>query len=380
MKVTGLITEYNPFHNGHQYHMDMARRMTGADAVLVVMSGDFVQRGLPAITDKYSRTRMALAAGADAVIELPLAAAVGSAEYFAAGAIQVLNACGCITDLVYGCECDPPEQLTPIAQLLASETEEYQTTLREYLKSGWSYPAARSCTIQKILPASGRILESPNNILGLEYQKALLQTGSLIHPHGLVRKGIGYHQSASCIREAAAAGTLEQMADYLPDFVRRELTLPLFADDFMPMLSYRLRMLSVKELTGHFDVSKELALRIHRRSRGISDWESLIQALASKNQTRTHIQRALIHILTGLSQEEAGRSPLALRMLGFRKNSPLLRLLKDSSCLPVITKLADAPEDAFRAEIRAADIYRLAQQNKMHFRLPDEYHSGPVIL
>ena len=138
MKVTGLITEYNPFHSGHQYHMDEARRLTGADAILVVMSGDFVQRGLPAITDKYSRTRMALTAGADAVIELPLAAATGSAEYFASGAVQTLNACGCVTDLVYGCECDPPELLTPIARLLSEEPDSFRATLLENLRSGVS--------------------------------------------------------------------------------------------------------------------------------------------------------------------------------------------------------------------------------------------------
>ena len=166
LKVTGLITEYNPFHSGHQYHMDEARRLTGADAILVVMSGDFVQRGLPAITDKYSRTRMALTAGADAVIELPLAAATGSAEYFASGAVQTLNACGCVTDLVYGCECDPPELLTPIARLLSEEPDSFRATLLENLRSGLSYPAARSLAIQKILPDFGRILDLPNNILG----------------------------------------------------------------------------------------------------------------------------------------------------------------------------------------------------------------------
>ena len=176
MKVTGLITEYNPFHSGHQYHMDEARRLTGADAILVVMSGDFVQRGLPAITDKYSRTRMALTAGADAVIELPLAAATGSAEYFASGAVQTLNACGCVTDLVYGCECDPPELLTQIARLLSEEPDSFRATLLENLRSGLSYPAARSLAIQKILPDFGRILDLPNNILGIEYQKALIHT------------------------------------------------------------------------------------------------------------------------------------------------------------------------------------------------------------
>ena len=244
MKVTGLITEYNPFHSGHQYHMDEARRLTGADAILVVMSGDFVQRGLPAITDKYSRTRMALTAGADAVIELPLAAATGSAEYFASGAVQTLNACGCVTDLVYGCECDPPELLTPIARLLSEEPDSFRAALLENLRSGLSDPAARSLAIQKILPDFGRILDLPNNILGIEYQKALIQTGSPIRPHGLVRRGIGYHQSASSIREAAAAGSLDRMTSYLPGFVRKELTTPLLADDLMLLLLYRLRILS----------------------------------------------------------------------------------------------------------------------------------------
>lgn len=380
MKVTGLITEYNPFHSGHQYHMDEARRLTGADAILVVMSGDFVQRGLPAITDKYSRTRMALTAGADAVIELPLAAATGSAEYFASGAVQTLNACGCVTDLVYGCECDPPELLTPIARLLSEEPDSFRAALQENLRRGLSYPAARSLAIQKILPDFGRILDLPNNILGIEYQKALIQTGSPIRPHGLVRRGIGYHQSASSIREAAAAGSLDRMTGYLPDFVRKELTTPLLADDLMLLLLYRLRILSTEELTTYFDVSPELAARIHRGYQGTDRWDTLVQTLASRNRTRTHIQRALIHILTGLTREEARKEPTALRLLGFRKGSPLLRALKDHAQLPVVTKLADAPADAFSAEIRAADIYRLVQQACSGALFPDEYHAGPVIL
>lgn len=170
------------------------------------------------------------------------------------------------------------------------------------------------------------------------------------------------------------------MTGYLPDFVRKELTTPLLADDLMLLLLYRLRILSTEELTTYFDVSPELAARIHRGYQGIDRWDTLVQTLASRNRTRTHIQRALIHILTGLTREEARKEPTALRLLGFRKGSPLLRALKDHAQLPVVTKLADAPADAFSAEIRAADIYRLVQQARSGALFPDEYHAGPVIL
>lgn len=376
MKITGLITEYNPFHQGHQYHMDIAREMTDADAVVVVMSGDFVQRGLPALVDKYARTRMALAAGADCVLELPVRAATGSAEGFAEGAICLLDALGCVTDLVYGCECEKPEQLSAVAALLADEPKEYQLRLRDALRQGLRYPLARSQAAEELLPGSAELLQTPNNILAIEYEKAILRCHSAIRPRPLLRRGLGYHASATAIREACAAGRLAELSDYLPEFTRRELDHPLFADDFSQMLQYRLRMLTEEEMAAHLDVSPELAARITRENRQEYTYSELVSVLNSKNRTQTHIQRTLLHLLLGIKKEE---TPLrAARLLGFRRESPLLKELKNKSKLPLISKLADAPEGAFQDEIRAADLYRLAYFHRYGIKLPDEYHAGPV--
>lgn len=376
MRITGLITEYNPFHQGHQYHMDQAKAMTGADAVVVVMSGNFVQRGLPAMVNKYARTRMALAAGADCVLELPVRAATGSAERFAEGAIKLLNSLGCVTDLVFGCECEDSGKLSAAAALLAEEPEEYRTQLKEGLRQGLRYPLARSQAVEKLLPGVADLLQTPNNILAVEYEKALLRSGSCIRPHALVRRGMGYHQSATAIRRACADGRLPEMDHYLPDFTRKELNHPLFADDFSQMLQYRLLTLDEQEMPAFLDVSPELAARITRENRPEYTFSELISVLNSKNQTQTHIQRALIHLLLGIKKEES--PPCAARLLGLRRESPLLKELKSSSKLPLVTKLADAPEAAFSEEIRAAELYNLAFFHRYGVKLPDEYHAGPV--
>lgn len=350
--------------------------MTGAEAVVVVMSGNFVQRGLPAVVNKYARTRMALAAGADCVVELPVRAATGSAERFADGAVQLLDALGCVTDLVYGCECEEPAHLSAVAALLAEEPEEYRALLREGLRQGLRYPLARSQAVERLLPDTAGLLNSPNNILAVEYQKAILRRHSPIQPHGLVRQGLGYHQSATAIREACAARRISQLADYLPEFTRQKLKNPLFADDFSQMLQYRLRTLPEAEMSSHLDVSPELAARICRENRPNYTFQQLVTALNSKNQTQTYIQRALLHLLLGIKKEETPL--LAARLLGFRRESPLLKELKTSSQLPLIPKLADAPAAAFAEEILAADLYNLAYYYRYGISLPDEYHAGPV--
>ena len=144
MKIAGIIAEYNPFHNGHKYHIEQTRKITGADFIIVVMSGNFTQRGTPAIMDKYSRARMALENGADMVLELPSCYACGSAEYFADGAIALLDKLGCVDYVCFGSECGDIELLRPIAEILATEPENYSEMLRAELKSGATFPRARN--------------------------------------------------------------------------------------------------------------------------------------------------------------------------------------------------------------------------------------------
>lgn len=202
MKVVGIVAEYNPFHNGHRYHIEEARKCTGADFVVVVMSGDFVQRGEPAVIDKYHRTEMALSQGADLVLELPAAFACASAEYFATGAVSLLHALGCVDTLCFGSECGHLDLLEEIADLFIQEPSEYKEYLKTALKSGYSFPAARDEALKEYFAEDlvktaqiASVLSAPNNILGIEYIKALKVLGSSIRPVTITRMGQGYHET-----------------------------------------------------------------------------------------------------------------------------------------------------------------------------------------
>ena len=199
MKVAGIIAEYNPFHKGHQYHIEETRKQTGADYVIAVMSGDYVQRGEPAIADKYMRTRMALSGGADLVIEMPVIYATASAEYFATAGIGILDRLGCVDYLSFGSEWADVEDYSSYATLFLEEPEEYRQILQEQLKRGKSFPEARAFTAGKLLfdskpETAVEFLKEPNHILGLEYIKALRRRNSSIQPITVKRKGNHYHE------------------------------------------------------------------------------------------------------------------------------------------------------------------------------------------
>ena len=184
MKVVGVIAEYNPFHLGHAFHLAQARRLTGADYVIAAMSGNYVQRGAPAMFDKFTRARAALENGADLVLELPLSTAAGSAEYFASGAVSLLQHTGVVTDLCFGSECGELSLLEYPARILADEPFAYRELLKRRLKSGAPYPKARAEALRQYdSRISADILKEPNNLLGLEYLKAVRRSGGKIRPH-----------------------------------------------------------------------------------------------------------------------------------------------------------------------------------------------------
>ncbi len=378
MNITALITEYNPFHNGHLYHLQQARALTGAQAVVVLMSGNFVQRGLPALVDKYRRTEMALRAGADAVLELPVAAATASAEGFASGGVSILHQLGAVTDLVYGCETADVEQIQRLAAFLLREPPAFRQALQAGLRRGLSFPAARQQAVQELLPDAAPLLQSPNNILAVEYHKALLRLHSPIRPHALQRQGAGYHESASTLRRLLAEGNAQGLAGQVPDFVPPLLPYTMNADDFSQMLLYRLFSLPEAELTGFADVTPELAARILRFRSPDQTFRQLAAQVKSPAHTLTRVQRALMHILLDIQKGEP--LPPAVRLLGLRKGTEALRAIKCRSRLPVVAKYADFPAELTAPERRAADLYRLAAWNRHGILLPDEYHAGPVAL
>ena len=417
MKVTGIIAEYNPFHNGHLYQITEAKKRTNADFILVVMSGDFMQRGTPAIVNKWERTRMALSHGADLVLELPAIFATASANLFALGGISLLAKTGVVTDLCFGAETDCLSDFLSLAEFLNKEPDFFKEHLKDGLKSGISFPCARSAalsseSITDSLPASSYdLLSAPNNILGVEYCKILLQISSSIQPHIIKREGAAYNDtgftesnrfaSASAIRNFFL--TEENICDervfsFLPaasaQILRNETknNALLSEDCFSALLQYKLLSEENLGFSSYFDVNNDLSNRIRHALCAFSGWSDFALALKSKNITYTRINRALTHILLNITNEKLALAKTIqapyLRILGFSKNaSPLLSALKRNSSIPIITKLADAKKslsltsyDILKTDIFASDVYRTAKAGKTGKYDLNDYKQSPILV
>ncbi len=415
MKVTGIIAEYNPLHNGHQYHMSETRRITDADFIVAVISGDFVQRGAPAVMDKYLRTEAALKSGVDLVLELPLFYAAGSAEYFAMGAVTLLDKLGCVDALCFGSECGSIGELSALARIFAKEPEDYRLLLQKELKKGHSFPKARSLALEQTClsgSAHDRALSaSPNNILGMEYLKSLRKRGSVITPHTIGRKGSGYHDktlplleartaSASAIRHALKENpSLSAIRPYVPESVYHLLdtaqnrSFPLYSDDFSSLLHYKLLQEASAGFACYLDVSGDLSGKICRNLLRFTGYESFCRILKSKDITYARLSRSLLHILLHMTQaqmeEYIQNDYIAYaRILGFRQTAaPLLKALKTHASVPAISKLSNAKHrldptglSMLEHDIRASHIYRSVAAGKYHVPFVHEYAKRPVIV
>lgn len=390
MKTVGLITEYNPFHNGHAYHIEKAKMLTGADRVIVVMSGDFVQRGAPAVMPKHLRAKSALLSGASLIIELPVCFATGSAEYFAQGSISLLNQLGCIDSICFGSECGDLHLLKEIAQILADEPIEYQTALKQALKEGASFPAARQKALNIYSDKYSEILASPNNILGIEYLKALAKIHSKMEPFTIKRIGAGYHDmdidgqfsSATAIRsDIYQLADVNSSSESLPlthiqtqvpsschELMKKnyQTRYPVKADDFSLLLKAKLLSETAGSLSHYLDMSPELANRILRLRNDYLSFEQFCDLLKTKELTRSRISRSFIHVLLGITNDwlTAMKAPAPYaRILGFRRDhADLLGILKRTSDIPLITSparavLADTAYQMLELDIYASNLY-----------------------
>lgn len=373
MHVTGLITEYNPFHNGHLFHLKKARESTGADYTAVVMSGSFVQRGAPAVFDKYSRTRAALLSGADLVFEMPAPFSTASAREFASYAVALFTSLGAVDSICFGSECGEIEPILRAARLLNEESESFKKRLQDFLKEGKTFPEARSAALAEEGAEEAKLLSSPNNILGVEYCQAVLRQRSPLSCFTIKREGNGYHDpslngalgSALAVRQALQSGTDVQALRFLlpdPSFDSVCRSIPVFLDDFSGLLNYRL--LTEQEPERYAEIRPELAARIKKLAPGFASFDQRIKELKSRQLTYTGVSRGLIHLILGIEQrqmdlfKEAGFAPYA-RILGFRKSAaPLLRRIKENSSIPVISKLAGAEKrlDPAGAAMLACEI------------------------
>lgn len=415
MKIVGLITEYNPFHNGHQYHLEKALELTNADAAIVVMSGNYVQRGTPAIMPKHLRAEIALKSGAAVVLELPVCYASGSAEYFALGAVSLLEQLGCVNALCFGTESGDLAPLKKTAKILLNEPVEYKSALQYYLKAGHSFPAARQKALQEYT-ADREIcscLNQPNNILGIEYLKALYTLESRIVPYALQRKESNYHDtelqssysSASAIRKLLAytSHAIHTVSDgiydepVLSDILTRleeqvppacielleethRIRYPIYSNDFSLLLKYRLLTLTAEELTEYVDITPDLANRISKNKNEFVSFDQFCDVLKTRELTHTRISRALLHILLNIKKTDLekyttnGLNGYA-HILGFRRDcTDVLSIMKQHSAIPLLTKLSSAShlnepaQKMLMQDIFASDLYESVVTNK--FKTP----------
>ena len=411
MKICGLVTEYNPFHNGHIHHMQEARRLTGCDYLVVAMSGNYVQRGTPAIIDKYERARMALDGGADLVLEIPVLFSTASAETFATAAVSLFNQLGCIDTILFGTEIGKLPILQEIAEVLNDEPRSFREYMRDALRQGMSFPAARAQALDFYLDGDienlEEILESPNNILGIEYLRVLHKLGSTIQPMTIHRWKTRHNDpdaeypdvaSATALREMLYTddGGVQKIVPYVTAYTAREFALkygvctPVRADDFSLILQYKL-MTEIDHLTDYLDFAPELRDRAENLLPDCYTFKEWANALNTRNFTHTRINRALLHLILGIETadfEEYIDEDFCMyaRILGFRAQSaPLLSEIRRNTNLPIISKMADAKNiltpkalKLLLLDVNASNLFRSVVYNKFGTLLKDDYTAGII--
>jgi predicted nucleotidyltransferase len=368
----GIIAEYNPFHKGHLLHLVNTKALTQADNVIAIISGSFVQRGEPAAWDKFTRTKAALMSGVDMVLELPVAYATGSADVFAYGAVDSLNKSGIIDYLSFGTESGDIALFKDAAKLLTNETDEFRLALKKALDTGVSYPAARQTALSEVLHRDMSFLSSPNNILALEYLKALLLLGSSIQPITVKREVNGYNtqnmtgeiSSATAIRHSLVSGEWDIALSAVPpcchDMLRTTLrgNLPTI-DSYTEVLKYILRTKSPDELADINDISEGLENRIL----ACTDFKSITELadrVKSKRYAHSKVRRAILHILLNIKKADADTKNGVnyIRVLGFKRDKAhLVSELTKKASVPVITNVKNAPVGLLDNDIFATDMY-----------------------
>ena len=401
MKTTGIIAEYNPFHNGHKHHLEQARLMTGCDYVIVVMSGDYTQRGTPAIYSKYMRAKAALLAGADLVIEMPVYGSVSSAPDFAECGVNTLDSTGICDYLFFGSESGDIERLNQQAAALFDESEEISAKIKAGLRTGLSWPEARA----NAYGDHDLIASTPNDILGIEYIQAIQKRKSGILPVTMKRNDPGYHSeekegrfaSATAARKAILASDLDFIQEILPDEHFDSLTdfvcPPITFDDCSLLLSEKILNSSIEHLSDVAGMPEDLARKLFKHRLEFLSSDQLVAERKDRNYTYTRVNRSLLNLMLGITKDDSSQfkehdSVPWIRILGFRKEAaPLLSELKKCSTVPIITKTANAgsilSDDAFglfQKHLTASELYRLIAQLKSGQTIKNEFTSSIIIV
>ena len=397
MKVNGIVAEYNPFHNGHAYQMQHAKEATGADYTIVVMSGNFMQRGAPALLDKFTRAKMALECGADLVLELPICYAASSAEFFAKGSVALFDKLGVTTNLCFGSECGNAAKLQRAAKALLRA--DFPDALREELAKGLSFAAARESAARALIGEDAAVLREPNDILGVEYCKALLQSGSTIAPLAILRKVVGHNggaakgfASASHIRElltngedASAYLTAESAAIYARECAAGRA--PVTMQNAERAVLSRLRAMCKEDFARYDSGNEGLYRRFYDAARTAASVDELLSAVKTKRYAYARLRRMLLAAYLDVTAADVPPEVPYLRVLACNERGrKLLKTIKKTGNAPVLTKSADVralSEEAqklFALTARAADQYVLAYPELRAARGGSAWTEGPVIV
>lgn len=414
MKAVGLVTEYNPFHNGHLYHLNKAMELTGADISVAVMSGDFVQRGELAVLDKYTRASMALNSGVNLVVELPVNYAVSSAESFAAGALKVLDYIKA-DSIAFGSESGNIERLSKLAHILCDNEDTLYKEISKYTANGISYAAARQKVVEKLTDKdTASMLTSSNNILAVEYLKAIIKNNYAIKPYTIKRQGDDYNDtdirsdyaSATALRGNLKADNISKYIPVKAGLILSSNTNYIYPDDITEVLFTRLldilfassydKNVFIENVMQYPDVNKEIAGRLYKsamdmitrtvpqRSESKDNWAfsfgSLCEHIKTKEVPLSRIKRALVRITLGLDKkhmEKYANEPY-IRVLGFdKKGQEYLSYIRKTVEVPLITKTADYKE-MLLDDIHAANIYNMIVAGKYGVKELGDFVRGPV--
>ncbi|WP_027340544.1 nucleotidyltransferase [Halonatronum saccharophilum] len=427
MKVLGIITEYNPFHNGHKIHLEESIKASKADSVICIMSGAFLQRGEPSIVNQWARTKMALEAGVDLMIQLPISYSLRSAEHFAFGSIKLLNSTGIVDNICFGSELGDILPFVELGRILSKEPLALSNLIQSKLNKGLSYPEARSKALidyirltpnnlKTTLNTAENILKNPNNILGLEYIKALNKLDSSITPLTIKREGEGYHSlklnkvsSASAIRsqiynnylkerplinEETSKGLLQESIKILEEEISKGFG-PIFYNNFSQQILTLIRRMDERDLKEFEDIRGGLENRIKEAAQRASSLQELISLIKTKRFTQTRIQRILSQVLLNIKEPDLKKfdkanGPLYFRVLGFNnKGRELLKSIKEKGDLPIITKVANHlrstqdPRNLLQKmlsyDLRANNIYSLAYPNLEARKANIDFRKHPII-
>jgi predicted nucleotidyltransferase len=401
MKICGIVAEFNPFHNGHAHLLRETRTLLGEETGIVCcMSGNFVQRGQGALLPKHLRAKAALQSGADLVLELPAPYALRSAEGFASSAVSILAALGQVTDLSFGAEDADTDALMELSGLLL-EHKTVQDTLM-HLRTGISYAAARERALYQQVQEQAELLRKPNNILAIEYCKALQAQKLDITAHAIPRAGVdhdaaetaGDFASASLLRQMLTEGNVDALAPYLPvssaQIIREAAENGLLLTDTAGLdaaaLPHLLR-LTMDDLAALPDATEGLEHRLYAAIRQSRSLQGMAEAAQTKRYPLARVRRMLMCAYLGITAEESAAAPTYIRVLGFsRRGQEILRRAAKTASLPIITKPAHARDlggavgEAFAREVLRCDLYHLALPSHKNIPLGNDWRTNPVML